>query len=165
MSPQANSNSKNSLLETALEAEERSFRRGEIIEAKILDVIDQRVYIDLRAKSDGYVPLSEFSEVPHRGSQISVLIKSKETDTDSDLLVCSKTEADARRGWETIKEAFSKNLQVTGKIETEEKGKGFIVNVEGVKMFLPACPPAVVYSAVPKLITQLLCTACVLHPL
>ncbi len=156
MSPQANSNSKNSLLETALEAEERSFRRGEIIEAKILDVIDQRVYIDLRAKSDGYVPLSEFSEVPHRGSQISVLIKSKETDTDSDLLVCSKTEADARRGWETIKEAFSKNLQVTGKIETEEKGKGFIVNVEGVKMFLPASQLGIKYSTLEELKSQTL---------
>ena len=156
MSPQANSNSKNSLLETALEAEERSFRRGEIIEAKILDVIDQRVYIDLRAKSDGYVPLSEFSEVPHRGSQISVLIKSKETDTDSDLLVCSKTEADARRGWETIKEAFSKNLQVTGKIETEEKGKGFIVNVEGVKMFLPASQLGMKYSTLEELKSQTL---------
>ena len=154
MSPQANSNSKNSLLESALEAEERSFRRGEIIEAKILDVIDQRVYIDLRAKSDGYVPLSEFSEVPHRGSQISVLIKSKETDTDSDLLVCSKTEADARRGWETIKEAFSKNLQVTGKIETEEKGKGFIVNVEGVKMFLPASQLGMKYSTLEELKSQ-----------
>ena len=156
MSPQANSNSKNSLLETALEAEERSFRRGEIIEAKILDDIDQRVYIDLRAKSDGYVPLSEFSEVPHRGSQISVLIKSKETDTDSDLLVCSKTEADARRGWETIKEAFSKNLQVTGKIETEEKGKGFIVNVEGVKMFLPASQLGMKYSTLEELKSQTL---------
>ena len=156
MSPQANSNSKNSLLETALEAEERSFRRGEIIEAKILDVIDQRVYIDLRAKSDGYVPLSEFSEIPHRGSQISVLIKSKETDTDSDLLVCSKTEADARRGWETIKEAFSKNLQVTGKIETEEKGKGFIVNVEGVKMFLPASQLGMKYSTLEELKSQTL---------
>jgi small subunit ribosomal protein S1 len=156
LSPQANSNSKNSLLETALEAEERSFRRGEIIEAKILDVIDQRVYIDLRAKSDGYVPLSEFSEVPHRGSQISVLIKSKETDTDSDLLVCSKTEADARRGWETIKEAFSKNLQVTGKIETEEKGKGFIVNVEGVKMFLPASQLGIKYSTLEELKSQTL---------
>jgi len=154
LSPQPNSNSKNSLLETALEAEERSFRRGEIIEAKILDVIDQRVYIDLRAKSDGYVPLSEFSEVPHRGSQISVLIKSKETDTDSDLLVCSKTEADARRGWETIKEAFSKNLQVTGKIETEEKGKGFIVNVEGVKMFLPASQLGMKYSTLEELKSQ-----------
>jgi small subunit ribosomal protein S1 len=154
LSPQANSNSKNSLLESALEAEERSFRRGEIIEAKILDVIDQRVYIDLRAKSDGYVPLSEFSEVPHRGSQISVLIKSKETDTDSDLLVCSKTEADARRGWETIKEAFSKNLQVTGKIETEEKGKGFIVNVEGVKMFLPASQLGMKYSTLEELKSQ-----------
>jgi len=156
LSPQANSNSKNSLLESALEAEERSFRRGEIIEAKILDVIDQRVYIDLRAKSDGYVPLSEFSEVPHRGSQISVLIKSKETDTDSDLLVCSKTEADARRGWETIKEAFSKNLQVTGKIETEEKGKGFIVNVEGVKMFLPASQLGMKYSTLEELKSQTL---------
>ncbi len=154
MSPQPNSNSKNSLLETALEAEERSFRRGEIIEAKILDVIDQRVYIDLRAKSDGYVPLSEFSEIPHRGSQISVLIKSKETDTDSDLLVCSKTEADARRGWETIKEAFSKNLQVTGKIETEEKGKGFLVNVEGVKMFLPASQLGMKYSTLDELKSQ-----------
>ena len=154
MSPQANTNSKNSLLESALEADERSFRRGEIIEAKVLDVIDQRVYIDLRAKSDGYVPLSEFSEVPHRGTQISVLIKSKETDTDSDLLVCSKTEADARRGWETIKEAFVKNLQVTGRLESEEKGKGFIVNVEGVKMFLPASQLGMKFTTLEELKSQ-----------
>jgi small subunit ribosomal protein S1 len=154
LSPQANTNSKNSLLESALEADERSFRRGEIIEAKVLDVIDQRVYIDLRAKSDGYVPLSEFSEVPHRGTQISVLIKSKETDTDSDLLVCSKTEADARRGWETIKEAFAKNLQVTGRLESEEKGKGFIVNVEGVKMFLPASQLGMKFTTLEELKSQ-----------
>lgn len=154
MNPQANSNSKNSLLESALEADERSFRRGEIIEAKVLDVIEQRVYIDLRAKSDGYVPLSEFTEIPHRGTQISVLIKSKETENDSDLLVCSKTEADARRGWETVKEAFSRNLQVSGKIESEEKGKGFLVNVEGVRMFLPASQLGVKYTSIEELKSQ-----------
>jgi len=154
LSPQANSNSKNFYLESALEADERSFRRGEIIEAKVLDVIEQRVYIDLRAKSDGYVPLSEFTEIPHRGTQISVLIKSKESENDSDLLVCSKTEADARRGWETIKEAFNRNLQVSGRIETEEKGKGFLVNVEGVRMFLPASQLGIKFNSLEELKSQ-----------
>ena len=100
------------------------------------------------------MPLSEFSEVPHRGTQISVLIKFKETDTDSDLLVCSKTEADARRGWDTIKEAFAKNLQVTGRLESEEKGKGFIVNVEGVRMFLPASQLGLKYTTLEELKSQ-----------
>ncbi|MDX1958398.1 MAG: 30S ribosomal protein S1 [Leptospiraceae bacterium] len=139
MNPQTTQTNKNtSLFENALNAEEKIFKKGEVIEARVLDVIDQRVFVDLRSKSDGYVPLSEFSERPEYGALVSVVIKRKETDNDSEIYVCSKNEADARKGWELVKEAFTKNLQVSGRIESEEKGKGFLVNVEGVRMFLPA---------------------------
>lgn len=158
MNSQANPNNKSSLLfESALEAEERNIRKGEIINAIVLDVIEQRVYIDLRAKSDGFVPLSEFGgEIPEVRSQIAVVVKAKESDNDSEVYVCSKTEADVRRGWETIKEAYHKNLQVSGKIESEEKGKGFIVNVEGVKLFLPASQLGMRYSNIDELRSQVL---------
>lgn len=142
-------------METALNAEtDKRFRKGEILEAKVLDVIDQRLYVDLRSKSDGFVPLEEFLEAPERGSFISVVVKGSENDNDSVLYRCSKREADARKGWETLKEAFAKNLQVTGRVETEEKGKGFIVNVEGVRTFLPFSQLGMKYTGLDDLKAQ-----------
>jgi small subunit ribosomal protein S1 len=156
LNSQANPN-KNPSFESALDADERgSIKKGEIINAFVLDVIEQRVYIDLHAKSDGYVPLSEFTEPPQRGEKIAVVVKNRESENDSDVYVCSKNEADQRKGWETIKEAFQKNLQVSGRIESEEKGKGFIVNIENVRLFLPSSQLGMRYSSLDELKAQLL---------
>lgn len=111
-------------------------RKGDLIEGRIVDVYDQDVYIDLGLKSDCRVPRSEFLETPEKGSLVSVVIKKKEE--DSEIYLASKSEADARKGWEIVKEAFHKNLQVQGKIDSEVKDKGYLVYVEGVQLFLPA---------------------------
>ena len=79
---------------------------------------------------------SEFLETPEIGSTVAVVIKSKEN--DSEIYIASKLEADARKGWETVKEAFSKNLQVQGRVDSEVKNIGYNVYVEGVQLFLPS---------------------------
>ena len=115
---------------------DRGIRKGDLIDGRIVDVYEQDVYVDLGLKSDCRVPRSEFQETPERGSIVTVVIKYKEP--DSEIYVASKQEADARKGWELIKEAFAKNLQVTGKVESEVKNKGYYVYIEGVQLFLPA---------------------------
>jgi ribosomal protein S1 len=82
------------------------------------------------------VARSEFLETPEIGSTVAVVIKSKEN--DSEIYIASKLEADARKGWETVKEAFSKNLQVQGRVDSEVKNIGYNVYVEGVQLFLPS---------------------------
>ncbi|MBK9500411.1 MAG: 30S ribosomal protein S1 [Leptospiraceae bacterium] len=115
---------------------ERPFKKGAIIEGRIVDVYDQEVYVDLGLKSDCRVARSEFLETPEIGSTVAVVIKSKEN--DSEIYIASKLEADARKGWETVKEAFSKNLQVQGCVDSEVKNIGYNVYVEGVQLFLPS---------------------------
>ncbi|MBL0264809.1 MAG: 30S ribosomal protein S1 [Leptospiraceae bacterium] len=115
---------------------ERPFKKGAIIEGRIVDVYDQEVYVDLGLKSDCRVARSEFLETPEIGSTVAVVIKSKEN--DSEIYIASKLEADARKGWETVKEAFSKNLQVQGRVDSEVKNIGYNVYVEGVQLFLPS---------------------------
>ena len=115
---------------------ERPFKKGAIIEGRIVDVYDQEVYVDLGLKSDCRVARSEFLETPEIGSTVAVVIKSKEN--DSEIYIASKLEADARKGWETVKEAFSKNLQVQGRVDSEVKNIGYNVYVEGIQLFLPS---------------------------
>lgn len=115
--------------------EEPFMKKGTLIEGRIVEVYDQDVFIDLGGKSDCRVPRSEFSETPEIGSNVSVVIKSRESDTE--IYLASKLEADARKGWETVKEAYHKNIQIQGRIESEVKNKGYNVLVEGIQMFLP----------------------------
>jgi small subunit ribosomal protein S1 len=120
---------------------ERPIRKGELLDAHVVQITSDRVYIDFephQTKAEAFVPLREFSESPEIGSHISVVIKGREDENDAYAWICSKLEADKRKGWEILKEAFQHEQYVTGKIESEEKGKGFNVNVEGVMVFLPA---------------------------
>ncbi|MCB1156594.1 MAG: 30S ribosomal protein S1 [Leptospiraceae bacterium] len=115
-----------------------SLKKGTLITGKVVDVHDQEVYINIGQKSDGKAPLSEFLEPPEIGDTVAVIIKNKES--DSEIYNVSKKEADLRQGWESIKEAFTKNLQVEGKIESEVKRKGYNVRmlVDGdISLFLP----------------------------
>lgn len=141
-----NSKSKQSSFGEILESFEKSksshsLNRGDLVEAKVVSVLADRVYIDFETsstKTEGYVPIREFSEPPEIGSHINVIVKAPEEENDVTLFVCSKLEADRKRGWEILKEAYKNGQFVTGRIESQEKGKGFTVNVEGINVFLPA---------------------------
>lgn len=137
------------------EKQEQAHKKGSLIESRIVYVDNESVFVDIGIKSEGKVALSEFSDPPEKGSMISVVIKGKEKG-DSDMYICSKREADLRKGWQTVKEAFSKKFQVQGKIESEVKGKGYSVNVEGVQLFLPASQLGMKFTGVDTFKSKLL---------
>lgn len=121
--------------------QQSSLSKGELVEAQVVSLYADRVYIDFESsatKTEAYIPIEEFSEPPEIGSRISVVIKGREEENDVISFVCSKLEADKRRGWEILKEAYHSDQYVSGKIESEEKGKGYVVSVEGITAFLPS---------------------------
>ncbi|MGJ4747551.1 30S ribosomal protein S1 [Leptospira sp. SA-E8] len=117
--------------------DEAEIRKDQVVEGKVVSVDNDNVYVAIEGlKQEGRIPRSEFDEKPEIGSVVTALVKRKES-TDSGCIL-SKKEADQRKGWEVVKDAFKNNYQVSGRLVNEIKGKGYIVNVEGSELFLPA---------------------------
>ncbi|EKP04746.1 putative ribosomal protein S1 [Leptospira kirschneri str. 2008720114] len=117
--------------------EEPELRKDQVVERKIVSVDNDYVYVAIEGlKQEGRIPRGDFDEAPERGNYVSAIVKRKESQDSGCIL--SKKEADQRKGWEIVKEAFKNGYQVTGRLINEIKGKGYIVNVEGVELFLPA---------------------------
>lgn len=117
--------------------EEPELRKDQVVEGKIVSVDNDYVYVAIEGlKQEGRIPRGDFDEAPERGNYVSAIVKRKESQDSGCVL--SKKEADQRKGWEIVKEAFKNGYQVAGRLVNEIKGKGYIVNVEGVELFLPA---------------------------
>ncbi len=110
--------------------------RGELIEARVLDITENEVFFDIGQKQEGVCPLSEFDEKPQIGSYVKVmLVKGRGIEGNS---IVSRKEAAIREAWERINEAYRNNLPLSGKIVSElNNNKGYIVDLGGLKLFLP----------------------------
>ncbi|MCB1189343.1 MAG: 30S ribosomal protein S1 [Leptospiraceae bacterium] len=118
------------------EQEQISFGKGALVEGKIvaIDETEKTVYVTIGLKTDGRLPLGEFDSPPEIGSDVSIVVKSREK--ESGIYVLSKREADFKKGWETIKDSYKKNISVEGVVEGLRK-RGFNVKVENINLFLP----------------------------
>jgi len=108
---------------------------GELIEGQVVQVADDSVFIDVGYKSEGKIPLEEFTAVPKVGDMVSVFLIRKE-DRNGNLIV-SKKKADEKAFWKTVNNAFKTKEPVEGTIEKVVKG-GYDVNLgNGLRAFLP----------------------------
>jgi len=108
---------------------------GQLIEGKVIQVTTDQVFIDVGYKSEGKIPLSEFSEIPKIGDPVSVILVAKENKYGE--VIVSKQKADAKLFWKNLRQAFTDKKAVEGKVEKQVKG-GFDVNLgAGVHAFLP----------------------------
>jgi len=108
---------------------------GQLIEGKVIQVTSDQVFIDVGYKSEGKIPLSEFSENPKIGDPVSVILVAKENKYGE--VIVSKQKADAKLFWKNLRQAFTDKKAVDGKVEKQVKG-GFDVNLgAGVHAFLP----------------------------
>ncbi len=108
-----------------------------IVEGRILRIEGDEVLVDIGYKSEGVVPLDEWSEdpdPPEPGQVCEVLLE--EVEDDFGLILLSKRKADRIREWETIINAHDEGDIVTGAVVRKIKG-GLLVNI-GVNVFLPA---------------------------
>ncbi|OGW37357.1 MAG: 30S ribosomal protein S1 [Nitrospirae bacterium RBG_13_39_12] len=116
----------------------QSIKEGIILKGKVLALKPDWVIVDIGYKSEGIIPVNEFSEEEINrlkpGNKIEVYI---ENIKDSDgTITLSKERATKIKVWETLENSLRNGSPVEGKVIEKTKG-GFSVDISGVNAFLP----------------------------
>ncbi|HEX3158481.1 MAG TPA: 30S ribosomal protein S1 [Gemmatimonadaceae bacterium] len=113
-----------------------SIEEGEIVKAKVMEIRENLVVLDIGFKSEGTVALEEFKDMPDLkpGDEVEVLLEHLEDQEGS--VVLSKKKADFMRVWEKIRLAYENDEPVEGTLVKKIKG-GVVVDLMGVDAFLP----------------------------
>ena len=108
---------------------------GQLIEGIVVQVTDEYVFLDVGCKSEGRLPVSEFTdELPKVGDKVQVFLVKKFGRNGPEI---SKSKADAKRMWKDVSQAFKDKTAVPGTITKIVKG-GYDVNLGGdIHAFLP----------------------------
>ncbi len=112
------------------------FEEGEVVQGRVVQVRGGEVLVDVGYKSEGTIPLEEFTRsgtMPKVGDEIEVYLEAKED--NEGLIVLSKDRADKIKVWDTVSRAYEKGVPVEGRVVEVVKG-GLAVDV-GVRAFLP----------------------------
>lgn len=108
---------------------------GQLVDGKVIQVTTDQVFVDVGYKSEGKIPIAEFSDIPKIGDVVPVILITKENKYGE--VIVSKQKADAKLFWKNLRQAFQDKKTVDGKVEKQVKG-GFDVNLgAGVHAFLP----------------------------
>lgn len=121
------------------EADQTIYHSGELVEGKVVGVSDRGVLVDFGYKSEGAVPLEEFTSpegevTVKQGDMVEVVIRSIHTGDSPPIL--SRYDALRRKSWDIIEKAYNDETPVTGRVIDKTKG-GLRVDLEGVEAFLP----------------------------
>lgn len=117
--------------DTIINLEERS-----IVEGTIVSVDDREAVINVGAKSEGVIPVSEFRNRHELkpGDTVEVYLQSLE-DKEGHMRI-SRRMATAKRTWEKIINAMDEDVILEGLVKRRTKG-GFVVDLDGIEAFLP----------------------------
>jgi small subunit ribosomal protein S1 len=124
--------------EALFEESLRTVKPGGIVKGRVVGITATHVLIDVGYKSEGQIPLHEFTDRQGAlqakvGDDVDVFFDSSEGENGG--IVLSRQRAESLKIWEEIEKAFNEGLGVEGHILGKVKG-GFKVDV-GVPGFLP----------------------------
>ena len=112
-----------------------SLEEGQLVDGVVIQVTPDQVFVDVGYKSEGKIPITEFSVVPKVGDKVTVVLVAKENKQGE--VIVSKQKADVKASWKLLRQAFQDKTPVDGVIEKIVKG-GFDVNLGGNShAFLP----------------------------
>ncbi len=119
--------------------ENSSAKEKSIALGKIISIENDIVTIDVGLKSEGRVPLSEFSRPGQKseievGDETEVFIENVDSSNGETLL--SREKAVKQKAWQNLQISFNENKPVTGIPFNRVKG-GMSVDLDGVVAFLP----------------------------
>lgn len=108
---------------------------GKLLKGRIVEITKDHVVIDVGLKSEGLVPINEFSDPDTvvLDSEVEVLLD--QTEDSYGQIVLSREKAERLRKWEFILEHCVEGSIVKGKIIRKVKG-GLMVDI-GMEAFLP----------------------------
>ncbi len=108
---------------------------GQLVDGHVVQVNSEYVFVDVGYKSEGRIPVEEFSDTPTVGETVKVVIVNKEG--RGGQIIVSKTKADGKLLSERLKEAYEKEEPVEGTFEKVIKG-GFEIDLQhDLKGFCP----------------------------
>ena len=112
---------------------------GEIVKGRVLSIGDDYVIVDIGYKSEGRVPVREFTDEDGTigvsvGDEVEVFLERKEG--KEGFAILSRAKAERIRMWDTLEAVFRDGGTVRGRITQRVKG-GFSVDLRGVSGFLP----------------------------
>ena len=93
---------------------------GQMIEGSVIQVTQDQVFINIGYKSEGKIPIDEFTEIPKEGDTVQVILEKKENKYGE--VVVSKQKADIKVFWKNLRQAFQDHTPVEGTIEKLVKG-------------------------------------------
>jgi small subunit ribosomal protein S1 len=115
--------------------EDISFAPGSILKGRIVEITKDHVVIDVGLKSEGLVPIAEFSDPSQLVLDAEVEVLLDQAEDDNGQIVLSREKAERLRQWEYILEHCEEGSIVKGRVLRKVKG-GLMVDI-GMEAFLP----------------------------
>lgn len=115
--------------------ESAGFTPGTILKGRIVEITKDHVVIDVGLKSEGLVPISEFSDPNDIALDAEVEVLLDQAEDDNGQIVLSREKAERMRQWEHIIEHCEEGSIVKGRVLRKVKG-GLMVDI-GMEAFLP----------------------------
>lgn len=115
--------------------ESTNFTPGTILKGRIVEFTKDHIVVDVGLKSEGLVPIQEFSDPSSLalGSEVEVFLDQAEDDNGQ--IVLSREKAERLRQWEYIIQHCEEGSIVKGRVLRKVKG-GLMVDI-GMEAFLP----------------------------
>ena len=123
-------------------SEEKRVHAGSIVKGIVTSISANEIQVDIGAKQTGFVKLSELSDdssakvedLVKVGDELDLIVE-KVMDQDG-VIQLSRKKLASRKGMEEIAKAAESGEAVEGDVTEFNKG-GVVVNVKGVKVFVP----------------------------
>ena len=110
-------------------------KEGQVVIGKIVAIKTKEVLVDVSFKSEGIVPITEFSKQDLEvGKEVELFVETIENDAGN--IVLSREKAISIHGWNKIVKCFNDGTMVEGRPVKKVKG-GFLVDAMGIAGFLP----------------------------
>ncbi|MCX5668792.1 MAG: S1 RNA-binding domain-containing protein, partial [Candidatus Omnitrophica bacterium] len=111
-------------------------KEGQVVSGKIVEIKTKEVLVDVGFKSEGIVPIAEFSSQDLEiGKEMEFLLETMEN--DAGVMTLSREKAMRMQGWDKIVKLSNDGTLVEGKPVKKVKG-GFLVDIMGIEGFLPS---------------------------
>lgn len=139
--------------ETAVEEKEMSFDEmleesiktiynGDKVTGYVVAITGTEISVDIGTKYSGFIPTTEFTD---DGIKVEEAVKVGDTieavvvrvnDVEGTVML-SKKRLDASKGWDMVEAAVEDGTVLEGVVTEENKG-GIVVNIKGIRVFVPA---------------------------
>ena len=133
-----------------LEQSLKTLNNGDKVTGTVMAIGTTEIEVDLGTKHTAYIPLDELSSDPsvkpeelvHVGDQIEAVVV--HVNDGEGVIRLSRKRLEAGKAWEEVEAACENKTVLEGGVTEENKG-GLVVNIKGVRVFVPASQ-----SGVPK---------------